>query len=135
MDAVDVDDSGHRGSRERAGYRRSAGSPRGEARREELLERVTDDLAVHMPFPDGTWLTQWRDLDRTCEEFARFSPRDAASFRQLGAVLGVSIFVAILATSAPAHAVTAYHRAWWVFAALSVASGAVVVIPRLRRST
>ena len=59
----------------------------------------------------------------------------AASFRQLGAVLGVSIFVAILATSAPAHAVTAYHRAWWVFAALSVASGAVVVIPRLRRST
>src|SRR5438034_8573166 len=47
MDAVDVDDSGHRGSRERAGYRRSAGSPRGEARREELLERVTQDLAVH----------------------------------------------------------------------------------------
>src|SRR6266702_1169120 len=47
MDAVDVDDSGHRGSRERAGYRRSAGSPRGEARREELLERVTDDLAVN----------------------------------------------------------------------------------------
>jgi AcrR family transcriptional regulator len=29
----------------RAGYRRSAGSPRGEARRRELLERVTDDLA------------------------------------------------------------------------------------------
>src|SRR5438270_13827986 len=47
MDAVDVDDSGHRGSRERAGYRRSAGSPRGEARRRELLERVTDDLAVN----------------------------------------------------------------------------------------
>jgi AcrR family transcriptional regulator len=31
----------------RAGYRRSAGSPRGEARRRELLERVTDDLAVN----------------------------------------------------------------------------------------
>ena len=57
----------------------------------------------------------------------------ASSFRQLGAVLGVSIFVAILATSAPAHALAAYHRAWWVFAALSVASGAAVVIPRLRR--
>ncbi|QKG21183.1 TetR/AcrR family transcriptional regulator [Actinomadura verrucosospora] len=31
----------------KAGYRRSAGSPRGEARRRELLERVTDDLAVN----------------------------------------------------------------------------------------
>ncbi|MFF4597908.1 TetR/AcrR family transcriptional regulator [Amycolatopsis sp. NPDC001319] len=34
-------------SAERAGYRRSAGSPRGEARRRELLARVTDDLAVN----------------------------------------------------------------------------------------
>src|SRR5437763_12402037 len=32
---------------ERAGYRRSAGSPRGEARRRELLERVIDDLAAN----------------------------------------------------------------------------------------
>jgi AcrR family transcriptional regulator len=32
---------------ERAGYRRSAGSPRGEARRRELLDRVTDDLAAN----------------------------------------------------------------------------------------
>jgi AcrR family transcriptional regulator len=31
---------------ERAGYRRSAGSPRGQARQRELLERVTDDLAA-----------------------------------------------------------------------------------------
>lgn len=37
--------SAHDGSR--AGYRRSAGSPRGEARRRELLDRVTDDLAVN----------------------------------------------------------------------------------------
>ncbi len=36
-----------RGSGERAGYRRSAGSARGEARRRELLDRVTDDLAVN----------------------------------------------------------------------------------------
>ena len=34
-------------SPERAGYRRSTGSPRGEARRRELLDRVTDDLAVN----------------------------------------------------------------------------------------
>jgi AcrR family transcriptional regulator len=32
---------------ERAGYRRSTGSRRGEARRLDLLERVTDDLAVN----------------------------------------------------------------------------------------
>jgi AcrR family transcriptional regulator len=31
----------------RSGYRRSAGSPRGEARRRELLDRVTEDLAVN----------------------------------------------------------------------------------------
>jgi AcrR family transcriptional regulator len=35
------------GSSGRAGYRRSAGSPRGEARRRELLGRVADDLAVN----------------------------------------------------------------------------------------
>jgi AcrR family transcriptional regulator len=35
------------GSPGRAGYRRSAGSPRGEARRRELLDRVTCDLAVN----------------------------------------------------------------------------------------
>ena len=29
----------------------------------------------------------------------------------------------------PAHALTAYHRVWWVFAALSVASGAAVIVP------
>ena len=38
--------AGH-GSPGRAGDRRSAGSPRGEARRRELLERVADDLAVN----------------------------------------------------------------------------------------
>jgi AcrR family transcriptional regulator len=31
----------------RAGYRRSAGSRRGEARRQDLLDRVTEDLAVN----------------------------------------------------------------------------------------
>jgi AcrR family transcriptional regulator len=35
------------GSPRRAGYRRSAGTPRGEARRRELLDRVVDDLAVN----------------------------------------------------------------------------------------
>ena len=36
-----------RGSLRRPGYRRSAGTPRGEARRRELLDRVVDDLAVN----------------------------------------------------------------------------------------
>lgn len=35
------------GTPKQAGYRRSAGSPRGEARRRDLLDRVTDDLAVN----------------------------------------------------------------------------------------
>ncbi len=39
--ADEVSDDGH------AAYRRSAGSARGEARRQDLLERVTDDLAVN----------------------------------------------------------------------------------------
>jgi AcrR family transcriptional regulator len=47
MDDVDVDAFGDHGPSERAGYRRSAGSARGEARRRELLDRVTDDLAVN----------------------------------------------------------------------------------------
>jgi AcrR family transcriptional regulator len=44
MGAVEAAD---RGGPRRAGYRRSAGSPRGEARRRELLGRVVDDLAVN----------------------------------------------------------------------------------------
>jgi AcrR family transcriptional regulator len=35
------------GSLRRPAYRRSAGTPRGEARRRELLDRVVDDLAVN----------------------------------------------------------------------------------------
>ncbi|WP_027944128.1 TetR/AcrR family transcriptional regulator [Amycolatopsis taiwanensis] len=47
MDRADTNTSGGDGSPGRASYRRSTGSPRGEARRRELLERVTDDLAVN----------------------------------------------------------------------------------------
>ena len=46
------------------------------------LEYLHPDPVVHIPFPDGAWLTQWRDADRTCEEFAKFSKRDADSFRR-----------------------------------------------------
>lgn len=47
------------------------------------LEYIYPDPVVHVPFPDGTWLTQWRDLDRTCEEFAKFSRADADAFRRM----------------------------------------------------
>jgi AcrR family transcriptional regulator len=47
MDAAEVGAATKQGSSGRAGYRRSAGSARGEARRRELLGRVTDDLAVN----------------------------------------------------------------------------------------
>ncbi|WP_369374385.1 TetR/AcrR family transcriptional regulator [Streptomyces sp. cg36] len=47
MEAVPMDTSADHGASKQAGYRRSTGTPRGEARRRELLERVTDDLAVN----------------------------------------------------------------------------------------
>ena len=48
MDAADVNGAANqRVARGQASYRRSAGSPRGAARRADLLERVADDLAVN----------------------------------------------------------------------------------------
>jgi len=47
------------------------------------LEYIYPDPVVHIPFPDGTWLTQWRDLDRTGEEFAKFSRADADVYRRM----------------------------------------------------
>ena len=47
------------------------------------LEYITPDPIFHIPFPDGTYLTQWRDVDRTCGEFAKFSKKDAAAYRKM----------------------------------------------------
>ncbi len=47
------------------------------------LEYIYPDPVFHMPFPDGSYLTQWRDLDRTCEEFAKFSKKDGLAFRRM----------------------------------------------------
>jgi MFS family permease len=58
----------------------------------------------------------------------------SSSFRQVGAVLGISLFVALLGAATGAAEVTAYHRIWLTLAALSVASGAVMFIPRIRRA-
>ena len=38
---------------------------------------------MHLPFPDGTYLTQYHDIDRTCDEFAKFSKKDAAAYRRM----------------------------------------------------
>ncbi|BBA96136.1 putative membrane transport protein [Actinacidiphila reveromycinica] len=60
---------------------------------------------------------------------ARFAVGSAisASFRQLGAVLGVSLFVALLGTPAPTALVSAYHHVWWVLGAVGLASGGVLL--------
>ena len=47
------------------------------------LEYLHPDPVVHTPFADGSWITQWRDVDRTAEELARFSRRDADAYRRI----------------------------------------------------
>ncbi len=47
------------------------------------LEYIRVDPASHVVFPDGTYITQWIDIDRTCEEISRFSRKDAASYRKM----------------------------------------------------
>ncbi|WP_327287509.1 MFS transporter [Streptomyces sp. NBC_01198] len=51
-----------------------------------------------------------------------------SSFRQLGAVLGISLFVALMGTGGLAH----FHHIWWVFAALGLAAGPVQALPGRR---
>ena len=47
------------------------------------LEYLEPDPVGHVAFPDGEQLTMWLDLDRTCDEIARFSSRDADAYRRL----------------------------------------------------
>jgi phytoene dehydrogenase-like protein len=50
---------------------------------EQGLEYLAPDPVAHVAFPDGEQLTMWLDVERTVEELARFSPRDAAAYRRL----------------------------------------------------
>ncbi|MGH9067824.1 MAG: phytoene desaturase family protein [Acidimicrobiales bacterium] len=47
------------------------------------LEYLHPDPVVHLPFPDGASITQWRDPEATAAELARFSGRDAAAYLRL----------------------------------------------------
>jgi phytoene dehydrogenase-like protein len=47
------------------------------------LEYVDPDPIFHVPFTDGSYLTQWRDVDRTCDEFGKFSKKDAQAYRKM----------------------------------------------------
>lgn len=47
------------------------------------LNYLYPDPVFTMPFLDGSSITMWRDIDRTCAELARFSLKDAAAYRAL----------------------------------------------------
>jgi phytoene dehydrogenase-like protein len=47
------------------------------------LEYLSPDPIMHMPFADGSYITQWIDLDRTAEEFGKFSKKDAEAYRRM----------------------------------------------------
>ncbi len=47
------------------------------------LEYVDHDPVIHVPFLDGSSITVWQDLERTCESIAKISKRDADTFRRL----------------------------------------------------
>jgi beta-carotene ketolase (CrtO type) len=46
------------------------------------LEYIDPDPVMHIPFADGQSITVWRDLGRTCDTIAKFSKRDAETFRR-----------------------------------------------------
>ena len=46
------------------------------------LEYVQPDPIAHVVFPDGEHFTHWLDLDRTLDEIARFSQRDADAYKR-----------------------------------------------------
>lgn len=51
--------------------------------REYGLEYIDPDPVFHVPFADGSYLTQWRDTDRTVAEFSKFSKKDGEAYRRM----------------------------------------------------
>jgi phytoene dehydrogenase-like protein len=50
---------------------------------EQGLTYLEPDPVAHVAFPDGEHLTHWLDVERTVEEFARFSKKDSEAYRRL----------------------------------------------------
>ena len=46
------------------------------------LEYIDLDPLFFAPFPDGSHITIWRDIDRTCDSIATVSPEDAETYRR-----------------------------------------------------
>ncbi|MFH2043518.1 MAG: NAD(P)/FAD-dependent oxidoreductase [Pseudomonadota bacterium] len=46
------------------------------------LEYITPDTFTGVNFDDGTYFTQYRSLDKTCEGIAKFSQNDAEAYRK-----------------------------------------------------
>lgn len=62
------------------------------------------DPFAFAPFPDGTTLRFSKDVDRTCQEIARVSPRDAETYRAFIALwsrFNEAVFAAFTAPPAP----------------------------------
>ena len=47
------------------------------------LEYFRPDPIKHIPFPDGTGITLWKDFDRTYESIAQLSKKDAETYRRM----------------------------------------------------
>src|SRR5439155_12687064 len=47
------------------------------------LEYIHPEIVCHAPFLDGAWLTQYHDFERTIEQFAKFSKKDADAYRRM----------------------------------------------------
>lgn len=45
------------------------------------LDYIDVDPLFFAPFPDGSHIIFWKDLERTCESIAQLSPRDAEAYR------------------------------------------------------
>lgn len=64
------------------------------------------DPFAFVPFPDGTTLRFYKDVDRTCAEIARVSPRDAETYRafvRLWSRFNEAVFGAFTAPPAPQY--------------------------------
>ena len=48
-----------------------------------MVGGAVPDPVMHISFPDRSYLTVWRDLERTARGFDRINPKDGESFRQI----------------------------------------------------